>query len=269
MGISAEVPIITAQSSVPLEDAMRAFNDWRCGSIPVQALICGKAGFSEAVSISMHGLVTQVEPPATVTVSGDGSEIKVDLQSCEVSRVTHAIKKRGVPQSAEPDTFLQMALPNGSICLVAPYRPVSGASDTQPSGKSFPSLQNELDRPPNEMKHTSDPVQPADLRAQPPRARNLLVDVWHGQANIVEMVDMGNGKKRIRRLREQFLSLAQRTQAERLKRQIVHSENAGAYNLGGLYSPQTEASFRHLIQLAEELEEQDGSQAWDRRRHPR
>jgi hypothetical protein len=99
--------------------------------------------------------------------------------------------------------------------------------------------------------------------------RELLVDVWNSQANIVEVVGTEESASRIRRLREQRFTQAERTDAERLKRQIVYSENGGAYNVSGLYRPQGDFSTAELARLAAEIERRAGTDAWDRRRFPR
>jgi hypothetical protein len=107
------------------------------------------------------------------------------------------------------------------------------------------------------------------FRPRPVGVRNLQIDVCNGQANIVEILDLGNGASQIRRLREQNFTQAERMEADRLKRQIVYGENGGAYDLAGLYGSQAESTALELTQLVELLERLDGTQAWDRRRHPR
>jgi hypothetical protein len=108
-----------------------------------------------------------------------------------------------------------------------------------------------------------------ELPVPAPGKRDLFVDVRHGQANIVEIVHAGNGASRIRRLREQRLTLARRLDAERLKRQIVYGENGGSLDLSGLYPPESDQSGAALGVLVAELERRAGAEAWDRRRYPR
>jgi hypothetical protein len=99
--------------------------------------------------------------------------------------------------------------------------------------------------------------------------RDLLVDVQNSQASIVEILDGGSSVSRVRRLREQRLTQAERMEAERLKRQIVYSENCGSYDVSGLYQPQTDHSAAALALLVGELERRAGAEVWDRRRFPR
>ncbi len=99
--------------------------------------------------------------------------------------------------------------------------------------------------------------------------REFFVDVQNGQAHIVEIVGEKSGLGQIRRLREQRFRQAERMEAERLKRQIICSENGGSYDLRALYRPQTDQSAAALARLVAELERRDGEQVWDRRRFPR
>lgn len=100
-------------------------------------------------------------------------------------------------------------------------------------------------------------------------ARNLQIDVKNGQANIVEVVDLGHGESKIRRLREQELTAAERILADQLKRHIVYGHKDGSYCLEGLYPPDDEAAAQTVLQLVEELEKRFVGEAWDRRRYPR
>ena len=266
MGTVAEDRAHVLQNAISFEDALRVFRDWHSGLIPVQASFLGKAGFSGTVRGSVDGLVTLVDPKGIVTVSGDGSEIKLDLRVCEFSCAREAIEQQDARQLLDSDSALQLTFPNGAVCLVYPCRQVSSAPDSQrPGSLQWP--QNKLGSPSVQSNSMSGP--PIDLCARPLVRRNLLVDVGRGQVNIVEIAGTGSGRSRIRRLKEQFLSRADRMQADRLKRQIVYGENGGAYNLDGLYRPKTEPSFNELVQLIEELERHDGPHAWDRRRHTR
>jgi hypothetical protein len=108
-----------------------------------------------------------------------------------------------------------------------------------------------------------------EVRAGPRAKRELFVDVRNRQAHIVEVVGGESGSGQIRRLREQRFTQVERMEAERLKRQIVFSENGGSYDLRALYRPQTDDSAATLARLVEDLERRDGEQVWDRRRSPR
>jgi hypothetical protein len=114
---------------------------------------------------------------------------------------------------------------------------------------------------------TSSPVE--ELSAPAPGRRELFVDVRNSQANIVEVVHAGNGGGRVRRLREQRFTQAQRNEMERLKRQIIYGENGGSLDLSGLYQPRSDHSGAALGRLVAELERRAGAEAWDRRRYPR
>lgn len=215
----------------------------------------------------MNGLVTLVDSHGIVTVSGEGREIKLDLHVCEFSIADDSSELPGSGQPSASHPALQLTFPNRAVCLVFPCRWVSGAPDgPRPAGDSR-RLQNKPESPAAQSNPAND--LPIELPAEPHIRRNLYVDVWHGQANIVEVVDTQVGKTRIRRLKEQFLSRADRMYADHLKRQITYGENGGAYNMNGLYRPQTKPSLGELTQLVEKLERQDGPLAWDRRRYPR
>jgi hypothetical protein len=99
--------------------------------------------------------------------------------------------------------------------------------------------------------------------------RNLFVEVRNAQATIVEVMHAGNGGGRVRRLREQRLTQAQRNDAEGLKRQIVYGENGGSLDLSGLYPPRSDHTGTALRLLVTGLERRAGTEAWDRRRYPR
>jgi hypothetical protein len=266
MGIVAEDRTSAAQSAISLKEALRAFRNWNSASIPVRVSFLGKAAASETVRVSMNGLVTLVDPQGMVTVSGEGREIKLDLRVCEFSIADDSVELADVSQPLGSHPALQLRFPNRAVCLVVPCRPNAGALDSRCPASGFGWLRNRLGRPAVQTSVTDPPIEPP---AEPRVRRNLFVDVWHGQASIVEFVETGSGKTRIRRLKEQFLSRAERMHADRLKRQITYGENGGTYDVNGLYRPQTEPSLGELTQLVEKLERQDGPLAWDRRRYPR
>lgn len=253
--------------AIPLKEAVRAFREWKNGSVTLQIFYLGKAADSDGVRVSMNGLVTLVDPRGVVTVSGGGQEIRLDLNICECSIAKNSFELQSFPQSLASDSALRLAFPNGAVCLI-----VLGIPDSKPQPSVGPSvpfqwLQNKLARPAVQHKPVKEP--PAEPSTQTPVKRKLCVDVHRGQASIVEFVDTGNGRTRIRRLKEQFLSRADRAYADRLKRKIAYGENGGTYDLDGLYSPKTIPSSGELLQLVESLERKDGEVAWDRRRYPR
>jgi hypothetical protein len=272
MGLIAEDRPSTILSAgdcltVSLKDAVRIFREWNSGSIPVRVFFLGKVASSDSVRVSMNGHVTLVDPHGVVTVSGGGREIKLDLNVCEFSIARNSIEHRDLPQLSELDPALHLSFPNGAICLIAPGTPDSMPRPATGSSGPFQWLRNKLASPVVRPNPVMDP--PAENPTEGPAKRNLCVDVHRGQASIVEILDTRNGGTRIRRLREQYLSRADRAHADRLKRKIAYGENGGTYELDGIYSPQTIVSFGELLQLIEGLERRDGSQAWDRRRYPR
>lgn len=267
MGIVAADRTDTAQNAISFKDALRAFRNWNSGSVPVRVSFRGKAAFAQAVKVSMNGLVATVDPRGIVTVSGEGREIKLDLNVCEFAITSDSVEQPGSGGPLTSDPALRLAFPNGAICVVFPCQQVSGASESTRTAGGSELLPDKLGSSPVTGDLISSP--PADFPARELVRRTLCVDVHHGQANIVEIVDKGNAKTRIRRLKEQFLSRADRMRADRLKRQITYGENGGTYDVDGLYRPQTVPSLGKLMQLVEWLERQDGPVAWDRRRYPR
>jgi hypothetical protein len=256
-----------ANPAITLKDVLRAFREWYSGSNPVRISFLGKAGCSDTVRVSMQGLVTLVDPRGIVRVSGDGRKIELDLNICKFSIARNSIDHPDVSQNLDSDSALHLAFPDGAICLVVP-----GPRDSGPEHSSRPArgarwLRNKLASPAVQSSAVNGP--PAEPCTERIVKRNLFVDVRHGQASIVEIVGMGNGGTRIRRLKEQFLSRADRTHADRLKRKIAYGENGGTYDLDGLYPPQTAPSLGELLHFVELLERQDGPMAWDRRRYPR
>lgn len=266
MGIVAEDRTSAAHSAVSLKDALRAFRNWSSASIPVRVSFLGKAAASDTVKVSMNGQVTLVDPQGIVKVAGEGREITLDLQVCEFS-LAGSKEQPDISKPSGCDWALQLTFPNGAVCLVLPCQTIPDETHSRRPAIGFAWLRNSLGRPAPQSNPAIDP--PMELSAEPRARRNLFVDVCHGQANIVELFETGSGKTRIRRLKEQFLSRADRMRADRLKRQITYGENGGTYDVIGLYRPKTEFSFGELMQLVECLERQDGPLAWDRRRYPR
>jgi hypothetical protein len=253
--------------TISLKDALRAFREWSKGSSSVQVFFLGKAAASDAVRVSMNGLVTFVDPGGLVTVSGGGREVKLDLNVCECSIARNSTEHRDAPQAFDSNPALHLAFPNGSICLVVPGGPDSSPQpSTGPSGP-FRRLRNKMARPAVQSSPVKETA--AEPPARGPVKRKIFVDVHHGQPSIVESLDTGNGRTRFRRLKEQFLSRADRAYADRLKRKIAYGENGGTYELDGLHAPKTVVSLGELLQLIEGLERRDGPEAWDRRRYPR
>jgi len=267
MGMIGEERPKVARNAIPFEEAFRVFVDWHSRRIPIQISFLGPSGLTETMLTSIHGLVTKLDSQGIVTVSGNGCEITLSLHGGEFSYANGAQQGQQPRPAPGQDPVLQLTFPSGAVCLIFPSPPVESSPESQPRTSAFRWLRNKPDILAGRKRSRKNP--PADLPAKPLARRNILVDVRNGEANIVELIGARNGGNRIRRLKEQFLPNATRMQAERLKRQIVHAENGGAYTLDGLYQPKTESSFSDLLQFVEELEEHDGPSAWDRRRHSR
>lgn len=255
------------RNAVSFEDALRTLQDWHSRQVPIQISFLGVSGFMETVRASLSGLITGIDPQGNVTISGDGGEIKLDLLGAEFSSVSDIDGDQDSSGTSNSNPAMQMTFPSGAVCIVIPCPAPAAATASRSPASGFRQVRSKLRRPARRKNHRQGPQ--AQLAAIAPVRRNLLVDVAHGQANIVELFGTGNGGSRVRRLKEQFLTRAENTHAERLKRQIVYSENGGAYTLAGMYQPKTESSFNGLLQLVEQLEQQDGSRAWDRRRYVR
>jgi hypothetical protein len=268
MAAAVEDRISTQGSRISFKEAMCHFDALRAAATPVGVTFFRKSESGGTVRIAIDGQVVSVDPEGIVTISGHGGEISVDVNPCEFSCMRENSFGQGAVRSPELHTALQLTFAGGEVCLVHPSRHGSRApAGRRGTPRAFGWLRNRLRG--STARHQplkSAPPEPVpELRGM----RDLLVDVWHNQANIVEIVHGENGANRIRRLKEQFLPQDERMGAERLKRQIIFSENGGAYDLNGLYRPRWEPSFRELARLVRKLEEIDGSQAWDRRRYPR
>lgn len=249
------------------EDALRTLRDWHSRQVPIQLSFLGVSGFMETVRASIRGLITRIDLQGNVTVSGDGGEIKLDLLGAEFSSVSDIDGNHGSHSTPDSDPAMQMTFPSGAVCLVIPCSASAAALVRRPRATGSEKVRGKLLRPARRKNQRKSPA--VELVGLETARRNLLVDVARGQANIVEILGTGNGASRIRRLKEQFLTRANATHAERLKRQIVYSENGGAYTQDGVYQPKTESSWNDLLQLVNELEQRDGPNAWDRRRYVR
>jgi hypothetical protein len=265
MGIIAETRPTSVQSPIALQDALRIFRHWHTASVRLQILFVGKSGITETVRVALKGTVAKVDSSGMVTVSGEGRQIRLDLHGCEVSAPGNGASSHSARKHLSQDSAFQIVFPGGATCFVSPVRSDSGAAAARRNGSRLSWLRRKMGRPAREGSPADRP--PAGTAEVPAARRNLLIDVRHGQANIVEVLSNGNHK--VHRLKEQFLSQASRTQADRLKRQIIYGENGGAYDLAGMYRPRTSASLTQLLQFVEELEQQDGPTAWDRRRYTR
>lgn len=199
MGIVSEDRASATRSVISLKEALRSFRNWKSSSILVRVSFLGKAAASGTVKVSMNGHVTLIDPLGIVTVAGEGREITLDLQVCELS-VADSKEQPEISQPSGCDSALQLTFPNATVCLLFPCHPVSdGAHSRRPViGSAW--LRNTLGRTAPQSSPAMEP--PSERPAESLAQRNLFVDVWHGQANIVELVETGSGKTRIRRLKE-------------------------------------------------------------------
>lgn len=268
MAAAVEERIGTQGSRISFKEALLLFEAWRAAAISVGVTFFRKAESGGAVRVAMDGQVAIVEPGGIVTISGEGREISVDVHRCEFSCVREDCLRPGTAGSSALHSTLQLTFAGGEVCLV---HPSCYGSRTQVARRNTPGAFGWLRKRRNgstahDRLLKSPPSEPVPAARD---TRDLLVDVRHSQANIVEIVHGEKGTGRIRRLKEQFLPQDERMGAERLKRQIIFAENGGAYDLNGLYRPRSEPSIRELTRLVKKLEEIDGPQAWDRRRYPR
>ncbi len=111
---------------IPFKDAVRIFWDWRQSSISLEVCFLGKGDEAEAVRVSIDGLVTLVDPEGKITISGDGREIELDLRGCRFDRAGETPRGGELFNPLDPDSILQITFPNEQVCLIFPYRRVSG-----------------------------------------------------------------------------------------------------------------------------------------------
>jgi hypothetical protein len=141
--------------AISFKDAVRFFWVWRQSAISLEVCFLGKGETAETVRVSIDGLVTLVDPQGKITISGEGREIDLDLRGCRFDRAGEAPKCAETFDPRDPDSVLQITFPNEQVCLVFPYRRVSGfpAGALRPmSGMDW--LREKLGRPAQRRRST-------------------------------------------------------------------------------------------------------------------
>ncbi len=106
-----------------LENALDLFRKWKDESARVRVGFGGVTGFKE-IRVHVVGFVKVVDPAGMVEISGNKSEIHLDLREC---RFKYAEPKEPpgdllLADIADLDSILHIDFPTGEMCIVFAFR---------------------------------------------------------------------------------------------------------------------------------------------------